>query len=402
MTVRLTILRGPKAGQAFEFDDDEITIGSGRTNNIVLMDNDVSTVQCRLLRVQTDYDIEDLGSRYGTFVNGQRLKEDPITLPRQAIIELGGHINIEYELIGEKPKKNETAPLLLEPDNPNSQPVLVYVENGKIRGAYLLQEERLSVGRSVGNDIIIQEIDISRRHIAMLWRKGQFWVKDNGSRNGTFLNGERLRQPQPLKYKDVLRLGASVQLQLVQRSDLPAAVEVISTGEIGTGNDEQTTIPFALNKRDWREGTRELPSRMQEGELNGHIFLTYAEEGDGTLIRSIISNLGDSKQEIWTDQNMERGTESWRMAVEQAHRECWLLVIISSPAALESNYVRDHYRYFYNREKPIILVEYKPVDKLPIQLAKVPRIEYDADNPGRMYQRLLYEIMHLKPRHYNG
>ena len=132
MTVRLTILRGTKAGQKFEFDDDEITIGSGRGNDIILMDNDVSTVQCRLLRVHRDYDIEDLGSRYGTFVNGQRLTEDAMTLPPKSIIELGGHVNIEYERLGDKPKPTETAPLLLMEEDPKSKPVLVYIQEGKV------------------------------------------------------------------------------------------------------------------------------------------------------------------------------------------------------------------------------------------------------------------------------
>jgi hypothetical protein len=110
-------------------------------------------------------------------------------------------------------------------------------------------------------------------------------------------------------------------------------------------------------------------------------------------------NLNDAKQKVWVDQHLTPGSDAWHMAVAQAQRQCWLLVVVMSPAALRSNHVKDQYRHFYNREKPILLVEYKPVETLPLQLTRVPRIGYNPQQPGKMFQRLLYEIMHLKPRH---
>lgn len=45
---------------------------------------------------------------------------------------------------------------------------------------------------------------VSRRHCMFTWRDASAWVEDLGSRNGTFLNGERLQEPQPLHEGDRL------------------------------------------------------------------------------------------------------------------------------------------------------------------------------------------------------
>ncbi len=398
MSVQIKIIRGPKAGQSYTFDADEISIGSGRTNDVIVLDNDVSTHHCRLVRVERDYDIEDLNSRYGTFVNGQRLSK-AFTLPERAIIELGGQVTIEYERQADKEDEaGKPHPFYLIEGDPSSQPVLVYMENEKIKDAFLLQRELMYVGRSTDNDIIIQEIDISRKHLKLTWQNGRFYAEDMSSRNGTFINGERLKGAVALHHSDALQLGASVRLHLVFRSDLPEEWDKRTRldGIAISQKEESTQYTLPIQRAG---GTRELPSVVKEGELKDHICLVYARENWEAIVATLFSNLQDAKHQVWVDQHLRPGSDAWLASVEQAHRECWLLIVVMSPPALRSSYVKDQYRYFYNREKPIIVVEYEPVDTMPLQLAKVPRIRYDADEPGKMFQRLLYEIMHLKPRH---
>lgn len=67
------------------------------------------------------------------------------------------------------------------------------------------------MGRAGGNDptrqyIIVPEKTVGRWH-ATIERRGQtFWVRDEGSVNGTFINDERVIGEQPLKHRDTLRL----------------------------------------------------------------------------------------------------------------------------------------------------------------------------------------------------
>ncbi|MEM6526666.1 MAG: FHA domain-containing protein [Chloroflexota bacterium] len=399
MSVQLKITRGPRIGQEYQFDHDEITIGSGRSNDIVIMDNDVSTLHCRLMKIDRDYDIEDMRSKYGTFVNGQRITSEPFTMPGRAIIELGGQVTIEYRLMEKQAAAKPVDGIRMIENDPGSQPVLVQVEgDATIKDAFLLDGKEVSLGRSTDNDIIIQEIDISRKHLKLLWRHNRYYAQDLNSRNGTFVNGERLTRPVELHHSDVIMLGATVKLHMIFRSDLPK--DWRKTDRLGRSNSaSQETTVYKLPSAPGATSTRELPLLMEEGELADSIFMVYAREDWKDMVAPIVANLNDSKQQVWVEQHLRPGSKEWQSAIQQAQRECWLLVVVMSPAAERSAFVREQYRHFYNREKPIIMVNYKPVERLPIQLARVVRINYDEKQPGEMFQRLLFEIMHLKPRY---
>ena len=77
--------------------------------------------------------------------------------------------------------------------------------------------DELVLGRRNGNDmpdLDLHEFDatnkgVSRRHASVIWRHGELHVVDNGSANGTFINGERLvsHQPHVIQHGDDVRLG---------------------------------------------------------------------------------------------------------------------------------------------------------------------------------------------------
>jgi hypothetical protein len=71
---RLRILEPPEhRGESYPLGD-EITVGRGGGCGIVLTaDQFVSTVHARVFRRGDDVFVEDLGSRNGTFVNGERI-----------------------------------------------------------------------------------------------------------------------------------------------------------------------------------------------------------------------------------------------------------------------------------------------------------------------------------------
>jgi hypothetical protein len=74
-----------------------------------------------------------------------------------------------------------------------------------------LEGDRLTIGREAGNDIVVSwDTEVSRVH-ALLERLGGAWtvVDDHLSRNGTFVNGQRLRGRRRLEDRDVVRFGAT-------------------------------------------------------------------------------------------------------------------------------------------------------------------------------------------------
>lgn len=65
----------------------------------------------------------------------------------------------------------------------------------------------LVVGRGSACDLDVADETVSRRH-AGLARCGEAWtIEDLGSRNGTFVNGWRVRDAGPLEPGDAVRLG---------------------------------------------------------------------------------------------------------------------------------------------------------------------------------------------------
>jgi sigma-B regulation protein RsbU (phosphoserine phosphatase) len=65
----------------------------------------------------------------------------------------------------------------------------------------------VSIGRASDCSIPIKDRYLSRRHAEILAMNGAWYVKDLGSANGTYLNGNRLSGDSPLKNGDRIRLG---------------------------------------------------------------------------------------------------------------------------------------------------------------------------------------------------
>jgi pSer/pThr/pTyr-binding forkhead associated (FHA) protein len=78
--------------------------------------------------------------------------------------------------------------------------------------AFDAEHDRVTIGRGEGSDVQVHwDRDVSRAH-AELERIGGVWaIADEGlSRNGTFVNGERVTTRQRLRDGDVVRVGSTV------------------------------------------------------------------------------------------------------------------------------------------------------------------------------------------------
>jgi hypothetical protein len=77
---------------------------------------------------------------------------------------------------------------------------------------FSLTQPTVTIGREVGNDVVISDPQVSRRHASLTWDGSHFIIQDLGSANGTFVNGVRLTAPQVLQPGDVIGLGSTVLL----------------------------------------------------------------------------------------------------------------------------------------------------------------------------------------------
>jgi len=76
-------------GEAFALFDDGYTVGRDGTSDITISDSSISTRHARFVRDGESYAVEDLGSRNGTFVNGEAVTGSRRTLTDNDVIRFG-------------------------------------------------------------------------------------------------------------------------------------------------------------------------------------------------------------------------------------------------------------------------------------------------------------------------
>lgn len=80
---------------------------------------------------------------------------------------------------------------------------------------YTLEENRINIGRDPVNNIVVDNIGISRNHAKIELQGGKYVLTDLNSTNGTFLNKKRIKQI-TLKNNDEIIIGKHV---IVFKSD---------------------------------------------------------------------------------------------------------------------------------------------------------------------------------------
>jgi serine phosphatase RsbU (regulator of sigma subunit) len=84
-------------------------------------------------------------------------------------------------------------------------PTLISVQ-GNEQKSLVLDHTPFTVGRKVDKDLVIADPRVSRDHAVILSENGEFTVVDQGSKHGTFVNGERV-QRQKLQRNDRIEFG---------------------------------------------------------------------------------------------------------------------------------------------------------------------------------------------------
>ena len=64
-----------------------------------------------------------------------------------------------------------------------------------------------SIGRNVNNTIFIDDDFVSANHAMLTFRGRSWFVEDQGSTNGTYVNGHRIDRPVALSFGDELTIG---------------------------------------------------------------------------------------------------------------------------------------------------------------------------------------------------
>jgi pSer/pThr/pTyr-binding forkhead associated (FHA) protein len=117
-------------------------------------------------------------------------------------------IVIQRELGAESSARRATAPrgrlIILDPGT-----------SARIRGQAIPLEPVTRVGRSEANTLVLDDEFVSTAHAMVVLREGRWWVRDEGSTNGTMVNGQRVDGETPIRDGDELQIGR-VRLRLAR------------------------------------------------------------------------------------------------------------------------------------------------------------------------------------------
>lgn len=158
-------------------------------------------------------------------------------------------------------------------------PFLVYRDGAGVQQILRLTDsvQRLIVGREYGVDVRLEwDSDVSRVH-AQLERVGESWtLADDGlSRNGTFLNGERVIGRRRLEDRDTIRLGSTI---VVYRRPRPPAMKKTSIatdpGRTVTLTDTQRRVLAVLCRPFKDRDAHATPATNQE--IAAALFLSIS------------------------------------------------------------------------------------------------------------------------------
>jgi pSer/pThr/pTyr-binding forkhead associated (FHA) protein len=200
--------------------DEQISVGRDPSSRVQLPDASVSLRHALLRPSQNGYVVVDENSTNGTFLNSIRLVSGTSRVLADGDSLQVGRARLRVNFRGASKSAEpglSTQDLalamvhgaLLE-SGATVAPRLTVIA-GPDRGLELvLREERSYVlGRDAGADLELGDEDASRRHTRVVRRASRLWVIDLGSKNGTLLDGRRLRPNVAEPWTDlaVLSLG---------------------------------------------------------------------------------------------------------------------------------------------------------------------------------------------------
>lgn len=168
----------------------------------------------------------------------------------------------------------------------------IQVGSGPSSRALALHLSTVVIGRAAECDVSIPgDLSISRRHAALIGTDLGWVVKDLDSRNGTFVNGLRVKTRSRLKPGDRVLLGSSTGFELV---------ELGPSWSAPTAMTPQATQPVALSARE-QEVLRllclglsdaEIAERLTVGVRTVHTHLTRIRDKSGRRRRVELASLG--------------------------------------------------------------------------------------------------------------
>lgn len=105
------------------------------------------------------------------------------------------------------------------------------------------------------------------------------------------------------------------------------------------------------------------------------IFISYGHI-DRVFARQLYNSLMDEGFNVWLDVVNIAPSSDWLKTVYEGLSNSQLQLLILSPEALETQTLKDEWKFFYSKERPIIPILLRPVEELPLQLNRLKPVRF--------------------------
>ena len=95
-------------------------------------------------------------------------------------------------------------------------PVLIGLDGSYQAMRWPLDKGEFIIGRSPGCDLVVGDRQISRRHARLVRDQEGYLLEDLGSKNGTYLNGARIEEPERLQDGDEIQVALAVKMAFLE------------------------------------------------------------------------------------------------------------------------------------------------------------------------------------------
>ncbi|MCW8132818.1 MAG: FHA domain-containing protein [Planctomycetota bacterium] len=219
---KLLCRRGHHSGQSFEFDAPSVTLGRAADNSLALdpaQEGRVSAHHCEFFEQNGAVLVKDSGSTNGTLVNGVKIQAPtPIFKGfRVALGEKGPEFELDCGPLAPLDRTiADAAPPPKAPAPPKPAAAAVPAlslacRSGALAGrTFEFTAEAVTVGRGEGNTLRLdpyQDQSAGTNHAEIRFKHGAYVLIDKNSRNGTFVNGQKITGEVPLQPNAVVRFG---------------------------------------------------------------------------------------------------------------------------------------------------------------------------------------------------
>ncbi len=257
-----------------------------------------------------------------------------------------------------------------------------------------LNRNKISIGRNARQvDIQLYSLEepssVSRLHCTIEFYPTIqcFMITDEGSSSGTKVDGLPVTAYQPHSLRD----GDLIELGLADRQG--AAIRFHTRFNPPDSGGRLRVDQGIQAKETLRQSIDQLVGVARATTpLKCDVFISYSRKDRDTM-RAVRDALTQGRLVVWSDENLEPGSQDWRSDVQFAIENARCVVAILSPDAKNSEWVNEELNYAKIRRAPIftLLARGDESNAVPFGVSGVQWIDMRAD-----YDEALQDIVYEK------